>query len=114
LKAEEINEDGFDLQFITEKVAYLKDSITRRLDEEIGDIHADIVDIEVEIVRILTEQIVPHRHLLNRCGRQLAELDCLVALAQFAAENNLIRPILTDGHEVEVKGGRYNPQILSF
>ena len=108
LKAEEINEDTFDLQFITEKVAYLKDPITRRLDEEIGDIYADIVDMEVEIIRILTEQIMPHRHLLNQYGRRLAELDCLVALAQFAAENYLIRPILTEDHELEIKGGRYN------
>lgn len=92
-------EPEFELQFTTEKVAYYKECTTRRLDEEIGDIYADMVDVEIEIIRVLIEQICPFYQELSNYEKRCAELDCILALAQFAIENNLTRPELTEADD---------------
>lgn len=107
-EAEDIQEPGFELQFATEKVAYFKEESTRTLDEEIGDVYADMIDVEIEIVRVLVEQIAPHRQELLSYGQKLAELDCLLSFADFATENHLVKPIMTDGKDLDIKNGRYS------
>ena len=102
-----VQEPGFDLQFATERVAYFKEESTRALDSEIGDVYADMVDREIEIVRILVDQITPHRQALVGYGHKLAELDCLLSLAHFAVEARLTRPSITDGGDLDIRGGWY-------
>lgn len=98
--------DDFDLQFVTEHVAYFKDSITKVLDDEIGDIYADMTDLEIEIVLLVTDQILPHRYELCLLGRKLAELDCLLGLAEFAAENSLVKPTVIEEGPLHIIEGR--------
>ncbi|PJF20036.1 MutS family protein MSH5 [Paramicrosporidium saccamoebae] len=102
-----IGDCGFELQFKTEKVAYFKDTATRGLDSEIGDIFADIVDLEIEIVRVLADQIVPHCATLSKYERLLAEVDCLQSFASFALENNLVRPEIVEDETLEIVNGRH-------
>lgn len=96
----------FSLQFVTEHVAYFKDPITKGLDDEIGDIYADMTDLEIEIVLFLIDQILPHRHELCRLGRKLAELDCLLCFAEFAAENSLVKPTVSEEGPLHITEGR--------
>jgi len=37
----------------------------------------------------------------------LARLDCLVALNRLASSNNYVRPVVTDGDALDIKGGRH-------
>lgn len=104
--AESLHEDGFELQFTTTKIAYFKDQLTKGLDEEIGDVYADMIDLEVEITRALIEQLDPFQSLMMEHGRWVSEIDCLQSLVDFAIENNLTKPILTDGLDLEIQGGR--------
>lgn len=99
--------ENFQLQFKTEKVAYFKDEITRNLDSEIGDVYADIVDLELEIVKYMAEQLSPHSSTLQKYADQLAHVDCIQCLADFAFRNDLVRPELTDDTILEITEGRY-------
>lgn len=107
LRPETVQESGFTLQFATEKAGYFKDKVTLRLDAEIGDIYADILDMEIEIVRILVDQIVENKSTFVAYGGKIAEIDCFLSLAQFAVENDLTRPIVSEGEEIEILDGRY-------
>lgn len=92
LSVENINEEGLELRFSTEKVAYFKDPCTLQLDKELGDIYTDMVDIEIEIIFVLADQIALHQQMLLKHGAAIAELDCHLNLAQFAHTNGLTMP----------------------
>lgn len=104
----------FSLQFVTEHVAYFKDPTTRGLDDEIGDIYADMTDLEIEIVLCLTDQILSHRHELCSLGRKLAEFDCLLCLAEIASEDSLVRPAIYEEGPLHVIKGRYSLLIWNL
>lgn len=46
------------LQFATEKFGYFKNSKMFELDKNVGDVHTQIVDIEVEIILALQRELV--------------------------------------------------------
>lgn len=104
--AETLHQDGFDLQFTTAKMAYFKEPLTQALDEEIGDVYADMIDQEVEVVRVLVQRLAPYQCLVMHYGRWASEMDCLQSLADLAVENHLVRPELTDGLELTIRNGR--------
>lgn len=96
----------FVLQFSTEKVAYFKDPATRKLDDDVGDVYAEMVDLEIEILQVVATQIEPLKGRLLLLAGISAELDCLASLAEFCLENRLVRPVLTNGTELEIVNGR--------
>jgi DNA mismatch repair protein MSH5 len=65
----------FDLQFLTENVAYFKNDRMRQLDSEIGDIHTDIMDIAVEIEHQLCAEIIVKADRWTRYCDLCSELD---------------------------------------
>lgn len=106
LRAEDVKEAGFALQFTTEKAGYFKDDVTLRLDAEIGDIYADILDMEVEIVRVLVDQVLLNKSTFAVYSQKLAEIDCLLSLAEFAVENGLVKPLISESEEIDIVDGR--------
>lgn len=98
-------EQSFELQFVTERVAYYKDPMTRQLDNEIGDIHGDILDLETEIIHRLTGEILCCRVALAQVAHEMALIDCYLTLTEFAQSNDLVRPVLVDISTIEVKQG---------
>ncbi len=103
---------GFQLMFSTERVVYVKESITSNLDKEIGDVHSEMVDLEVEIFHVLMEQIMPQKSLLIKLGQELAELDCHLSLAKIANEYNLVRPQIFEDSRIHIVNGRYSAPLV--
>lgn len=97
LRVGDIDEEGLELRFSTEKVAYFKDPCTLQLDKELGDIYTDMIDLEIEIIFVVADQIVSHRRMLLKYGEMVAELDCYLNMAHFAHASGLSMPeISTD------------------
>ncbi|MGI9524802.1 MAG: DNA mismatch repair protein MutS [Hyphomicrobiaceae bacterium] len=63
--------------------------------------------IEQEIFVDLTKAIAEHEGDLVRMSRALADLDCIAALSQLAAEQNYVRPIVDNTTTFNVRGGRH-------
>lgn len=72
----------WELVFTTDKIAYFKNPWMRQLDEQLGDIHAEIVDCEIEIYEEIRQGLLKMRNQLELHYKELCELDCLTAVAQ--------------------------------
>ncbi len=85
------NRLGFDLQFQSDKVCYFKNDKMRGkscmiksvlckllfldLDSTIGDVYADIIDSQLEIMQQIVDQIVSSENLLKEGLEICSELD---------------------------------------
>ncbi len=101
-------------QFDTEAYIYFKSSITKGLDEELGDIHSRIVDRENLCIRELQVHVLDMAETMRHFQDMLAELDCMLSLALSATELRMERPRLTDDAGVlHITAGRHPLQELS-
>ncbi len=66
-----------------------------------------ILDIEARLFRQVCDQVAAAAERLLSTARALAHLDVYVALAEVAIRSNYVRPVLTDGHEIEIIAGRH-------
>lgn len=82
------------LSFCNDELSYFKSPTCDELDAEIGDISLEIADIETQLLDELQAEFVRHSHIYADMSDVCAELDCLLAFAQVAIENNYVRPSL--------------------
>jgi len=66
-----------------------------------------ILDIETRLFRQVCDQLAASAERLLSTARALAHLDVYAALAEVAIRNNYVRPVLTDGDEIEIIAGRH-------
>jgi DNA mismatch repair protein MutS len=66
-----------------------------------------ILDIEARLFREVCDQVTAAAERLLSTARALAHLDVYTALAEIAIRNNYVRPVLTDGDEIEIIAGRH-------
>ena len=66
-----------------------------------------ILALEAEIFNDVRSSVRAETHNLQATARALATLDVLASLAETAARRNYVAPILHDGDEIEIKGGRH-------
>jgi DNA mismatch repair protein MSH5 len=104
--------EGLQFVFFSNNTVYYKSQRTRELDALLGDTQCDIIDHETAIMHRLQEVILERAPLLMSVMEHTAELDCLLALAVFANEHNLVRPELTEERVVSIKAGRHPLQEL--
>ncbi|KAI9494539.1 DNA mismatch repair protein MutS [Zychaea mexicana] len=104
---------GFELQFKTAENLYFKDVKTKELDEVLGDIHAMIIDKEIELVHYLSDQLLAYSQNLLVMADVCAELDSLLALAKAAALHNYIKPEMTLDNQLVIIQGRHPLQELA-
>ncbi|KAL2920372.1 hypothetical protein HK105_200445 [Polyrhizophydium stewartii] len=103
---------GMKFQFSTSSVAYYKSESMFELDRELGDIHSDIVDRELEIMQQLREVVLQNAEQLFHTARVLTKLECLLALAEAAARFNYVCPTMTEEPIVHIEQGRHPLQEL--
>ncbi|MEY3087062.1 MAG: hypothetical protein RLZ93_985, partial [Bacteroidota bacterium] len=89
-------------------------SAERYITEELKEYEQKILGAEEKIVQIeqrlyqqllfaMADFIVP----IQKNAQLLAQLDCLFSFAKVALSENYCLPILTDGHELDIKAGRH-------
>ncbi len=72
-----------------------------------------IADLESQLFLQVRAEITKETRNLQSTARALATLDSLSALAETAARRNYVSPVLHDGDEIEIKGGRH-PIVEAF
>ena len=72
-----------------------------------------IRELECELFSDVRARVREETRSLQSTARALATLDALAALAEIAARNNFVCPVLHDGDEIEIKAGRH-PIVESF
>ena len=103
---------GLTFHFLSDSVVHYKSAKTRELDKRIGDVHCDIIDIEVNIMHRLQEAVFDRAIVLRDLLEFSAELDCLIALALWAKESNFVCPSIVDTPVIEINNGRHPLQEL--
>ena len=103
---------GLTFYFLSDEVVHYKSEKTRELDERIGDVHCDIIDIEVNIMHRLQSAVFDRAMVLRDLLEFSAELDCLIGLALWAKESNFVCPSIVEETVIEIKNGRHPLQEL--
>lgn len=81
---------------------------THKLDDDIGDIHCVILDLESKAARYLETKVLPLCEHVLSTSDQICELDCLQGLAQCAHENGWNLPVISDDSlELVIENGRH-------
>ncbi|PVU92201.1 hypothetical protein BB559_003801 [Furculomyces boomerangus] len=97
----------WDQQFCTDGRVYYKNPGMIELDEYFGDIHAHIVDIEIEIIQQLKQEIRAYTDVLTEIVLLCSEFDCLLSLAQVAKNFNWVKPTISQESQVVINKGRH-------
>jgi DNA mismatch repair protein MutS len=66
-----------------------------------------IIQLETELFSSIRQSIAHEVKRIQAVARVLAALDCLTSLAEVAARRNYTRPILHEGDEIKIMGGRH-------
>ena len=103
---------GLTFYFLSDGIIHYKSEKTKLLDEKIGDVHCDIIDIEVNLMHRLQEAVFDRATVLRDLLEFSAELDCLIALALWAKESNFVCPDVVDERLIEIDEGRHPLQEL--
>lgn len=77
------------------------------LDQKFGDIRSRIIDQETLISNSLQELIVQRRKVIFDAIEIVATLDCLIALALVAHENDWTRPHFSEDPIINVEKARH-------
>lgn len=93
---------------------YYKHSIVDRMDENIGDIKALMLDRQKCIVLEIENMLLNEEFLLIKTSICLDSLDAILSLGSIAAEMNFVRPEITEEPVIVIKNGRHPLQALSL
>ncbi len=77
------------------------------LEKNIYESTAKSLELELQIFRDLTNEILSQGELIVKTAEALAKLDVAAANAELAIKNNYNRPIVDNSLEFEIKGGRH-------
>jgi len=66
-----------------------------------------ITDLETAIFRQVCQQISAGGEQILATARAIAEIDAFCSLAEVAVHNAYVRPTLSDGDAIDIKGGRH-------
>lgn len=67
--------DGFELQFESDKTCFFKSERMRQLDNEIGDVYGELMDIQLEILQSLVFQSISLQSTLHEAVSFCSDLD---------------------------------------
>jgi DNA mismatch repair protein MSH5 len=106
--------DDFAFVFTEAGKSFFKNDDVRELDEDIGDLDAYIKDIEALILTDLEDDILDCEKELRCTFSTLAELDCILALAECALDHKYVRPEIAPMAEncIHIFNGRHPLQEI--
>ncbi len=86
-------------RYITQDLKEIEDKILNAEDKS--------VLIEYEIFNNIKDKILNEIERIKITAKSISKLDVLIAFASVSLENNYIKPIITDGHEIILKDSRH-------
>ncbi len=79
----------------------------KEYEEQVLQAEEKTLALEYELFDGLRQRVALHVQALQENARQLAELDCLLSLAEIAAQAKYCRPQIDEGEAIEIKQGRH-------
>ena len=76
-------------------------------EEKILNAESRIGQLEAEIYGHLVQAVADHIVPIKHDAQVVAQLDCLLCFSKVAIKNNYCRPEITEGEELDIKGGRH-------
>eukprot|EP01042_Synura_sphagnicola_P000846 gene846-941_t len=83
------------------------------LDDSVGDVKADIADLQKSIVLSLEESVLEAELELQQLSSMLCSLDAVLSLAAVALEMNFVCPEVVEDDLIVIKNGRHPLQELA-
>ncbi|KAI8897851.1 muts domain V-domain-containing protein [Globomyces pollinis-pini] len=99
--------DGLTFQFMDQNRGFYKNEVMFDLDAQFGDIHSNIVDLELELLQVLRDEIFEHYHQLISISKRLAELDCIVSLSFVAGNFGYCKPEMVHDNCILLEKSRH-------
>ncbi|KAL3911696.1 MAG: hypothetical protein SGILL_007181, partial [Bacillariaceae sp.] len=93
----------FERIFQEDGAVYFKCGEMQVLDDDVGDLDADIADREHMIWTGLEESILDFQKELQECVRAASTLDCLLSFTECASDMGYTRPTIVDAKEDDSK-----------
>ena len=105
-------EDGYVLQnlefmFVNNGTIHFKSEHTKELDRLLGDTQSEICDHESGIMHRLQNTILQFVELLLKALCIASDVDCLLSIASFAKDFNLVFPNITTEKTINIEKGRH-------
>lgn len=110
-------DNQWSLIFSTETHNYYKNKDMRDMDLEYGDLFGIICDYELELIEQLQKRLSTYTNMILKSCNICAQLDCHLALALVAKQNNYVKPVMTEDRCLKIKDGYhplYNNLVESF
>eukprot|EP00116_Pleurobrachia_bachei_P001858 sb/3462120/ len=93
--------------FATSDAINYKSERTKELDRLLGDTQSEISDHESGIMHRLQNMVLQHMSPINTALDFVAELDCLISIASFSKDHDLVFPTITPEKQISIVGGRH-------
>ena len=77
------------------------------LDSKIASAAERVTALEIDVFNGFVAQIITHVDIIRDMAASLARLDVQAAWAIWASENKAVRPVISDGPDFKIKGGRH-------
>ncbi|KAK7156797.1 hypothetical protein R3I94_006744 [Phoxinus phoxinus] len=99
--------EGLDFIFLSKDQLHYRSTRTKELDSMLGDLHCDILDMEMAVMRKLQASVLERSGCLHKVMSLCAELDCLIALAQASRDHGYCCPTLTPNQNLALIESRH-------
>nr|XP_055053213.1 mutS protein homolog 5 isoform X2 [Misgurnus anguillicaudatus] len=99
--------DGLNFVFLSDDRLHYRSARTKELDSMLGDLHCDIIDLEMAVMRDLQTAVLQRSVCLYKVMALCAELDCLIALAQASQDHGYCCPTLTPDQRLALIESRH-------
>ncbi|XP_067220517.1 mutS protein homolog 5 [Chanodichthys erythropterus] len=107
LDKESFEIEGLDFIFLSKDRLHYRSTRTKELDSMLGDLHCDILDMEMALMRKLQASVLQRSESLHKVMSLCAELDCLIALAQASRDHGYCCPTLTPNQRLVLIESRH-------
>ena len=98
---DKVPEDWIRKQTLTQAERYITPEL-KELEQRILDAEERLDVVEREAYHALVTSLHPHLPLLQSTARAVAGLDLLLGFAEVAEDHGYTRPVLVEGHELEI------------
>ncbi|XDV31872.1 hypothetical protein PO909_002807, partial [Leuciscus waleckii] len=99
--------EGLDFIFLSKDQLHYRSTRTKELDSMLGDLHCDILDMEMAVMRKLQASVLQRSGCLHKVMSLCAELDCLIALAQASRDHGYCCPTMTPSQRLALIESRH-------
>ncbi len=77
------------------------------LDSQIASAAERVTALELDVFNGFVDRVITHVETIRDMAAHLAHLDVQAGWAIWAEENNAVRPLINDGPDFDIKGGRH-------